>query len=107
MKEKVLNNKKNGMLVLILTTLLYLLSIAVCVVGAMIGNPLLLGISIFWMCVGWFPYCGLRVLKPQEALVLTLFGKIYRHIERRRILCGKSVLSKCKSGGGYTSKSKW
>ena len=75
MKEKVLNNKKNGMLVLILTTLLYLLSIAVCVVGAMIGNPLLLGISIFWMCVGWFPYCGLRVLKPQEALVLTLFGK--------------------------------
>lgn len=27
MKEKVLNNKKNGMLVLILTTLLYLLSI--------------------------------------------------------------------------------
>ena len=75
MKEKVLNNKKNGMLVLTLTTLLYLLSIAVCVVGAMIGNPLLLGISIFWMCVGWFPYCGLRVLKPQEALVLTLFGK--------------------------------
>ena len=75
MKEKVLNNKKNGMLVLILTTLLYLLSIAVCVVGAMIGNPLLLGISIFWMCVGWFPYCGLRVLKPQEALVLTLFGE--------------------------------
>lgn len=75
MKEKVLNNKKNGMLVLILTTLLYLLSIAVCVVGGMIGNPFLLGISIFWMCVGWFPYCGLRVLKPQEALVLTLFGK--------------------------------
>ena len=87
MKEKVLNNKKNGMLVLILTTLLYLLSIAVCVVGAMIGNPLLLGISIFWMC--------------------DIVRKIYRHIERRRILCGKSVLYKCKSGGGYTSKSKW
>ncbi len=107
MKEKVLNNKKNGMLVLILTTLLYLLSIAVCVVGAMIGNPLLLGISIFWMCVGWFPYCGLRVLKPQEALVLTLFGKYTGTLKRRRILCGKSVLYKCKSGGGYTSKSKW
>lgn len=82
MKEKVLNNKKNGMLVLILTTLLYLLSIAVCVVGAMIGNPLLLGISIFWMCVGWFPYCGLRVLKPQEALVLTLFGKVEMALDR-------------------------
>ena len=82
MKEKVLNNKKNGMLVLILKTLLYLLSIAVCVVGAMIGNPLLLGISIFWMCVGWFPYCGLRVLKPQEALVLTLFGNQPTHIQK-------------------------
>lgn len=107
MKEKVLNNKKNGMLVLILTTLLYLLSIAVCVVGAMIGNPLLLGISIFWMCVGWFPYCGLRVLKPQEALVLTLFGKYTGTLKGEGFLCGKSVLYKCKSGGGYTSKSKW
>ncbi len=52
MKEKVLNNKKNGMLVLILTTLLYLLSIAVCVVGAMIGNPLLCSGSVFFFgCV--------------------------------------------------------
>jgi regulator of protease activity HflC (stomatin/prohibitin superfamily) len=28
-----------------------------------------------WFCLGWFPLLGLRVLKPQEALVLTLFGK--------------------------------
>ena len=27
------------------------------------------------LCVGWIPLCGLRVLKPNEALVLTLFGK--------------------------------
>lgn len=27
------------------------------------------------MVLGWIPFCGLRVLKPQEALVLTLFGK--------------------------------
>ena len=27
------------------------------------------------MCVAWIPLCGLRVLKPNEALVLTLFGK--------------------------------
>ena len=25
--------------------------------------------------VGWIPLCGLKVLRPQEALVLTLFGK--------------------------------
>ena len=28
-----------------------------------------------WFCIGWIPLSGLRVLKPQEALVLTLFGK--------------------------------
>jgi regulator of protease activity HflC (stomatin/prohibitin superfamily) len=27
------------------------------------------------MCIAWIPLVGLRVLKPQEALVLTLFGK--------------------------------
>ena len=79
MKEKLLENKKKGMLVLILTTLLYLSAIAGCVFGGMMvgegKNPALLVISIVWVCLGWIPYCGLKVLKPQEALVLTLFGK--------------------------------
>ncbi len=79
MKEIVLTNKKNGMAVLILTTLLYLAAIAGCVAGGFIldesGSAVLLIVSIVWLCVGWFPYCGLRILKPQEALVLTLFGK--------------------------------
>lgn len=79
MKEIVLNNKKNGMLMLILTILLYLAAIAGCVFGGMIvsngGLPILLTISIIWLCIGWIPFCGLKILKPQEALVLTLFGK--------------------------------
>ena len=79
MKEVVLNNRKNGMLVLILTSLLYLAAIGGCVGGAVLfsggGLPVLLVISIVWLCVGWIPYCGLKILKPQEALVLTLFGK--------------------------------
>lgn len=37
-------------------------------------------IPVFILCIlfivlGWFPLCGLRILKPNEALVLTLFGK--------------------------------
>lgn len=79
MEEKVLKNKKHGMLALILTTLLYAAAIAGCVLGGMLisggGSAVLLIISIIWLCVGWIPYCGLKVLKPQEALVLTLFGK--------------------------------
>ena len=79
MEEKVLLNRKNGMLALILTTLLYLAAVAGCVFGGMMINdgksPALLVVSIIWLCIGWFPYCGLKVLKPQEALVLTLFGR--------------------------------
>ncbi len=78
MQEKVLLHRKNGMIVLILTTFLYLAAVAGCVFGGMMVSdgygPALLIVSIIWLCVGWIPYCGLRILKPQEALVLTLFG---------------------------------
>ena len=79
MKEKVLNNKKNGMLMLFLFIALYAVAVVLCVFGAIIvdheGNPLLLVVGIIWLSVGWLPFLGLKVLKPQEALVLTLFGK--------------------------------
>ena len=79
MKEKVLNNKKNGMLMLFLFIALYAAAVVLCVFGAIMvdheGNPLLLVVSIIWLSVGWLPFLGLKVLKPQEALVLTLFGK--------------------------------
>ena len=35
----------------------------------------LLVVSIIVGCVAWIPLVGLRILKPNEALVLTLFGK--------------------------------
>ena len=79
MKEKVLNNKKNGMLMLFLFIALYAAAVVLCVFGAIMvdheGNPLLLVVSIIWLSAGWLPFLGLKVLKPQEALVLTLFGK--------------------------------
>ena len=37
-------------------------------------SPLLI-VSVVVLCVAWIPLAGLRILKPQEALVLTLFGK--------------------------------
>ena len=78
MEEKVLQNKKNGMIVLVVTSLLYLAAVAGCIFGGMMVSdgysPALLVVSIIWLCIGWIPYCGLRILKPQEALVMTLFG---------------------------------
>ena len=79
MKEKVLTNKKHGMAVLMLVILLGVLSVIGVVFGGIIldggGNPALFVISLIVLCLFWLPIPGLKVLKPQEALVLTLFGK--------------------------------
>ena len=83
MTEKIYTTKKNGMAVLIFTILLYIAAIVVFIMSiaktdAEEGGPLwvlMLIVSGIWVFIGWFPFCGLRVLKPQEALVLTLFGK--------------------------------
>ena len=77
MNEKVLTNKKNGMAVLlgciaamILGIVLIVLGIEKGDAGAWLGVP---GVILF--CLSFVPMPGLKVLKPQEALVLTLFGK--------------------------------
>ncbi len=79
MKEIVLTNKKNGMIVLVLTILALLGSVALMIIGAIQGSEDMPA-PLFWLgltllCVGWIPLPGLKILKPQEALVLTLFGK--------------------------------
>ena len=78
MKEIVLTGKRKGMAVLLGIIVLYVLAIlgilAFCAQpwGATVA---LLVLSILVLALGWIPLCGLKVLKPQEALVLTLFGK--------------------------------
>ena len=74
MKEKNLILKKNGLAVLLLSFVIYAAAIAGVVLVAQRSN-LLMGISIFVLCVTWLLWPGLKVLRPQEALVLTLFGK--------------------------------
>ncbi len=81
MKEKIYVTKKNGLPMMLLFILILILGIGGIVAGAMLldaknyllGVPLLV-IGILIEVVGWIPMCGLKVLKPQEALVLTLFG---------------------------------
>ncbi|MCR5376906.1 MAG: SPFH domain-containing protein [Lachnospiraceae bacterium] len=81
-KEETITGKKNGMLVLLLTLISCIGAMALTIVsGIFVQDDLLwlipMIIGIVWLCVGWFPFLGLRVLKPQEALVLTLFGRYY------------------------------
>lgn len=77
MEEKVLQKKKNGMVMLILFILLYIAAMAIIVIGAKTdggSGRVLIAAGTVYLVLGWIPFCGLKVLKPQEAAVLTLFG---------------------------------
>ena len=83
MQEKVLNIKKNGLAMLLLILLLYAAGIGILVAGGVLADEgvlmplavLMIVLRCLWTALGWIPLCGLKILKPQEALVLTLFGK--------------------------------
>ena len=75
MTEKVLKNRENGMAVLLILISLYILAAVGAVFSAAAGLGILLVICIAYLCLGWIGFLGLKVLKPQEALVLTLFGE--------------------------------
>lgn len=83
MSEKILKKNKNGKVMMLLFLVLYAMGIAAIVCGAiMISRErglalgiLLLVVGIAYTSLGWIFFLGLKVLKPEEALVLTLFGK--------------------------------
>ncbi|HOC29927.1 MAG TPA: SPFH domain-containing protein [Treponemataceae bacterium] len=76
----------NGMFALLANTVLMLASVAALVYGIFLakeGAAVSIGITLIvasstYLCVlGPILYCGLKVLKPNEALVLTFFGTYY------------------------------
>lgn len=75
MKEIELTKNRNGMQMLLLLLGIYLLAILGLIVDGIFGEGLLFIVCIIYVSVGWIFFLGLKVLKPQEALVLTLFGK--------------------------------
>lgn len=80
MEEKIYTTKKNGMAGLFGTLFVIALAVAAIVAGALqlevntVPGVILLVVGIIICAVGWIPLLGLKVIKPQEALVLTLFG---------------------------------
>ena len=83
MNEKIIEKHKNGMAALVWIIITYIAAIALVIVGAIMTEnekypPLaiiMIVVGVVWLAVGWIPFMGLKILKPQEALVLTLFGK--------------------------------
>ena len=72
MQEKVLSSKKNGMAMMILFILLYAAATALAIIGSIFHCIPMAAVGFIWLSLGWIPFLGLKVLKPQEALVLTL-----------------------------------
>lgn len=89
LEEKELN-PASGMMVLVFNLALMVLSIAGIIISAIFlegeGSGIyiaLLVISILYLVViGPILFCGLKLINPNEALVLTLFGKYYGTIKK-------------------------
>lgn len=91
MEEKDLQGK-NGMTMLFLSTLAYLLSIAVFIMGCVIlkdAAPLgiiMIVLGGIWVCFGWILFLGLKILKAPGSVGADSIRQIYRDPEGRRIL---------------------
>ena len=99
MEEKIIGGKKRGMLMLLVIIAVFVLSVALIVVGAAADSiaPAVVGFVV--MLADFVLMPGLKILKPQEALVLTLFGKICGNAERRGLLLRQPLLLGGQPGG--------
>lgn len=79
MQEKIITGRKHGMAVLLLTLLVLAAGIVLMILGAVHSHgdqpAWYFFVGLVLIIFGWIPLFGLKVLRPQEALVLTLFGK--------------------------------
>ena len=100
MNEIVLSKKKNGLLAIIAVVLVYAIAITCFVIGvtgldaaeeagepASVVSGVMFGCSLVVIFFAWIPLLGLRVLAPNEALVLTLFGKYIGTLKENGFYC--------------------
>ena len=79
MEEKILTQKKNGLAVLVgllVGDLVLVFAFISAIASLPEGFPLAIGVitCIFLFIASLVCYAGIKIIKPQEALVLTLFG---------------------------------
>ncbi len=75
MEEKVLTDKKHGMRTLVICVLVIIASLACAIWGVTLQSVAMIAAGLVVFILSWIPLLGLRILRPNEALVLTLFGK--------------------------------
>ncbi|MDF2593533.1 MAG: hypothetical protein K0S75_2999 [Clostridia bacterium] len=84
--EEIVLKAQNGMLMLLFNIVLMIASMALFIQSIIItengmnnsvGISLLIVSGLYFFIIGPIMFAGLKILKPNEALVLTLFGKYY------------------------------
>ncbi len=102
--------KTNGMRALIVIITLFLIDIAAFVWGAVMFyheqfNALsitMFAVSALYMfCISWIPIMGLKIIKPNEALVLTLFGRYYGTLKHEGFYYVNPFASAVNPAAGY------
>lgn len=88
--EEIIPKTGNGMAMLLLNIALMIAAVGLFIYGMIIidngsnstfGVTLVILSSIYFLIIGPILFAGLKILKPNEALVLTLFGKYYGTIK--------------------------
>ena len=87
MQEKIITGRKYGMAVLLGYLALLAAAVLAIIYGAVRGHVFFVVLGVLYVSLGWIALCGLRILKPQEALVLTLFGKYIGTLKGEGFYC--------------------
>lgn len=72
----------NGWLHLLLAVCGYVAAVLAIICGANRGIEVLIALGIIYLVFGWFFFLGLKTIRPNEAQVLTKFGKYYGTIKK-------------------------
>lgn len=106
--EEIVPKAKNGMTVLIMNSILILLAFALFLFsiiylrGAIKIISIIIG-ALYAFVVGPIIYGGLKILKPNEALVLTLFGQYYGSLKGEGFYFVNPFVSAVNPGAKSTS----
>ena len=85
-QNEIIPKTGNGMAMLLLNIALTLIGLAAFIIGIAFahepyGVPLIIAGALYSFIAGPILFCGLKILKPNEALVLTLFGRYFGTIK--------------------------
>lgn len=72
----------NGIMALILILLWIVISIGMIIIGGFLESATFIILGIIFILISSISFGGLKIVNPQEALVLVLFGKYYGTIKR-------------------------